>query len=388
MSYFQNLRRSTAWAILCLVLCLLGLGVSATAQEFFFITTFDAPHAGKSAGQGTTAKGIIPGGAIVGYYVDANYAYHGFLRAPHGRITTIDDPDAVTGALQGTWPHGMNPAGAITGQYYGTDGFWHGFLRDPQGNFTSFDGPRIGVKHGCPPLWTEGASINSAGWIAGDYIDACWYADHGLLRAPDGTLTEFDAPDSVFPGCATAEYACDYWGTYSAFFSGINPTGTITGAFVDWYWGSPHSWVGTPASITEFDAPNTTLDEYGSWGNSINPAGAVTGTFLDQYSVYHGYLRAPGGAITTFDVPHSYGTEANGINPSGVIVGQYLDSRGVNHGFLRSPQGRFTTFDAPGSGHSASQGTYPYSNNAEGAITGTYLDRHNVYHGFVAIPLW
>jgi len=387
--------------MLCLALCLLGLGVSATAQEFFFITTFDAPHAGRGATQGTIPSGIIPGGAIVGYYEDADNVYHGFLRAPDGRIIKIDDPDAGTGAYEGTRAYGMNQQGAITGSYEDSSGAGHGFLRDRHGNFTSFDASMPSGPWECPEpnSYTEGASINSAGWIAGDFVDGCWGADHGLLRAPDGTLTEFDAPDSVFPYCAeNVPYFCYPYGTTSAFFSGINPAGTITGWFQDWnWWDSPfyyveHSWVGTPGTISEFDAPNTTLDEDGSWSGSINPAGAVTGTYWDSNGVQHGYVRAPDGTITTFDAPHAgtlsgQGTVAENINPSGAIVGNYWDSRGVAHGFVRYPHGWIATFDAPGAGHGSGQGTFPYVNNPEGAITGTYLDRHNVYHGFVAIPI-
>jgi hypothetical protein len=381
--------------MICLVVCLLGLGVSATAQEFLFITTFDAPGAGRTAEQGTWPQGIISGGTIVGYYEDAKGVYHGFLRDPHGRFTIIDEPNAATSPGQGTQAYGMNPQGAITGWYEDWSGLGHGFLRDPHGNFTSFDAPPASVSVSSvsctePDAYTEGASINSAGWIAGDFVDGCWGADHGFLRDPSGNFTEFDAPDSIFPDCAEYWFDnfCEFYGTETAFFSGINPAGTMTG----WFWGVwaayEHSWVGTPSSFTEFDAPSGAITpDYGSWGNSINPAGTVTGGYLDQYYLDHGYLRAPDGTITTFDVPHSYGTDPVNINPSGAIVGNFWDSRGVAHGFSRAPNGRFTTFDAPGAGHGSNQGTFPYANNPEGSITGVYVDWRGVYHGFVASPL-
>jgi hypothetical protein len=46
------------------------------------ITTYDAPGAGTSAGQGTFANQINALAAITGYYVDPNNVYHGFPRIP------------------------------------------------------------------------------------------------------------------------------------------------------------------------------------------------------------------------------------------------------------------------------------------------------------------
>jgi len=52
--------------------------------------------------------------------------------------------------------------------------------------------------------------------------------------------------------------------------------------------------------------------------------------------VFHGFVRANNGAITSFDPPGSLGTIAKSINPDGVITGDYLDG-GVARGFVRSP---------------------------------------------------
>jgi hypothetical protein len=68
---------------------------------------------------------------------------------------------------------------------------------------------------------------------------------------------------------------------------------------------------------------------------AINSAGAVAGYFVT--TAEHGFLRAPDGAITTFDPPGSFGTFAFEINPAGVITGSYLDASGAIHGFLRIP---------------------------------------------------
>ena len=54
----------------------------------------------------------------------------------------------------------------------------------------------------------------------------------------------------------------------------------------------------------------------------------------------HGFLRAPDGRFTTFDVPGRWqGTPGHlgSINPAGAITGYYGDANGVYHGFLRTP---------------------------------------------------
>src|SRR5438477_81589 len=93
--------------------------------------------------------------------------------------------------------------------------------------------------------------------------------------------------------------------------------------------------------------------------------------------------------FTTFDAPgagtgpfpqgtFSYG----GINPAGAIAGYYTDDSNVSHGFLRAPSGAFTTFDVPGAGTGDGQGTFApvfgFNLNPQGTITGNYIDASNV----------
>ncbi|MBI3664647.1 MAG: hypothetical protein HY236_00210, partial [Acidobacteria bacterium] len=127
------------------------------------------------------------------------------------------------------------------------------------------------------------------------------------------------------------------------------------------------AWSAHGATFTTFDVP-------GAWWtmpSSINPAGAITGSYLSD--VWHGFLRAPDGALTTFDVPGSTSTSAGSINPAGAIIGGYNDVSGGFHGFLRAPDGAFTTFAVPGA-----PWTLPSSINPAGAIAGYYMSES--YH--------
>jgi len=58
----------------------------------------------------------------------------------------------------------------------------------------------------------------------------------------------------------------------------------------------------------------------------------------------------------------------------------------VFHGFVRAKDGTITTIDAPGAGTGPGQGTQCGSINPAGAITGSYIDSNNVFHGFLRTP--
>jgi hypothetical protein len=108
-----------------------------------------------------------------------------------GTFTTFDVPGAVAYDV-----FGINPAGAIAGSYY--DGItFHGFLRTFGGTITTFDPPgstNTSVGPGGEPF--AGPPINPAGAISGSYFDTSG-AEHGFLRAPDGTFTTINAPGAV-----------------------------------------------------------------------------------------------------------------------------------------------------------------------------------------------
>ena len=139
----------------------------------------------------------------------------------------------------------------------------------------------------------------------------------------------------------------------------INPQGTIAGLYIDSVAG--HGYVrARDGSFITFDVPGAGPDK--GQCESINPAGTITGVYTTGVSpifVAHGYVRARDGTITTIDVPGAgtgsgqgtFTASTGGLNPAGAIVGGYLDASNVNHGFVRAPDGTFTTFDVPRAGY-------------------------------------
>jgi hypothetical protein len=58
-------------------------------------------------------------------------------------------------------------------------------------------------------------------------------------------------------------------------------------------------------------------------------------------------------------VPGAGGTEPGTINPSGAVSGGYFDPSGLYHGFVRAADGTITTFDIPGAGINPGEGAFP-----------------------------
>ena len=148
--------------------------------------------------------------------------------------------------------------------------------------------------------------MNSSGAVTGPYLDSNRVA-HGYLRAANGAVTSFDAPDA---GTGPAQGSGD-----------------------------------TPAQALRFK-------NEGTIPIAINSAGVIAGTYVDNDLGYHGFVRTANGALTEFDVPASFscsdsyegGTRPLAVNASGVIAGTFLDcsiitfeaSYGPRTGQLRS----------------------------------------------------
>jgi hypothetical protein len=186
--------------------------------------------------------------------------------------------------------------------------------------------------------------------------------------------------------------------------TGILPDGTIAGGVSDSN-DVYHAFVRAPnGNITTFDGPAPyagTGFHQGTVAEGMNAQGAITGGVVDANSTYHAFLRSPDGTFTVFDAPGAgtgtgdpdalLGTHGWSINNKGEISGNYKDANNVWHAYLRAPNGDITTIDAPGAGNSPGQGTfYDYVNfqffyalNSAGTYTSGYVDENNVSHGFV-----
>jgi len=193
------------------------------------ITEFDAPGAGTEPNQGTypaNLSGINPEGASVGEYYDANWVSHGYLRSPDGTFTEIDDPNAgtVAGSGQGTGALRIDPAGEISGSYIDANYVFHGYLRAPDGTIMEVDvpGAGTGTYQGTDASWYIPwyGGMNPAGTITGYYVDAS-NVYHGYLRTSRGRFATFEAP-----GSGTGAWQ----GTQAM---SINPEGAITGYYTD-----------------------------------------------------------------------------------------------------------------------------------------------------------
>jgi len=306
---------------------------------------------------------------------------------------TFDVPGAGIGRRQGTLAYSINSAGAVAGYYVDAKNVRHGYVRDPSGAITTFDPPGS--------QGTFATSINTAGAITGQYSVAT--LSHGFVRDPTGAFTSFD-----IAGAGAALYS-----------ESINDSGTVAGYYSDAR-NVSHGFVRAPSgTIATFDAPGAT-DTYAT---SVNSAGTVTGYYFDMYH-YHGFVRDSSGSIATFDAPGAVDTYAIVINAAGDIAGDYFGTDQKWHGFARTPSGGFTEFDdswadlhvtginsaggttgygdilnghisRPASFVRSALGaiqafsvpdalTYAFSVNDAGAVTGYCIDSSNVYHGFLA----
>jgi uncharacterized membrane protein len=117
--------------------------------------TIDVPGA-----TATLAIGISNRGQIVGSYVDADGAYHGFVRSRRGAFTTLPDAPGADPGSGGTQPASINERGQIVGVGYDAQGGSRGFLYE-RGHFTQIDGPNA--------IYTRVLDINNRGRMVGDY---------------------------------------------------------------------------------------------------------------------------------------------------------------------------------------------------------------------------
>ena len=340
------------------------------------IVTFDAPSAGKDAGQGTSPQSINDDGEITGYYKDAASVLHGFVRHRDGTFITFDAPAASKKATLGTFPQSINKNGEVAG-YYFTDpnGVRHGFVRLMDGTFAKFDPPGS--------AGTVARSINDMGEFTGNYVS--YDVAHGFIGHKNGIPTTFDPPgsDNTAP-------------------QSINARGEIAGYYADADNGL-HGFVRhADRTFAKFDVPGAVPSSgKGTLPMSINSDGEIVGYYhTGANGGIHGFARHKNGSFTKFDPPGSItdsathldeegyilrpATAALSINEDGEIAGYFGDTAGVVHGFVRHTDGTFTTFEAPGATKSGNLGTFSECINNGGDVTGYFYGGANaVLHGFL-----
>jgi len=356
--------------------------------------------AGTGSNQGTIITGIDTAGDISGFYIDSNNLFHGFVLPVGGTSTTFNVTGAGTGIDQGTYTSSMDAAGNIAGYYINAatisgigyqPNVYFGFVRAASGTITPIIAPNA--------LGTKPIGINATAGITGSWEDTSRIY-HGFVSSLSGVIFSFDAPGAgtVNPGIAS----------YGTAGIAINTAGTIAGKYVDAN-GISHGFARTVSgSFTMFDVtgaatsscPALAHNNCGTFPLTIDTAGDIAGTYIDSSGVIHGFYRSASGTITSFDAPGAATTPGSGsssrilgtagmsIDDSGNIAGTYIDADGVGHGFQRIANGTVTSFDAPGAGTTGSlfAGTGVTAINAAGTIVGSYTDTNAAFHGYIYTP--
>lgn len=310
------------------------------------ITTFDAeplPTTYGSTNPGTYVLTINASGEVAGFYIDGVGAEHGFLRDASGNITTINPANAATGSEQGTIVTGIDAAGDVIGAYTDTNNMIHGFVRSAStGTITVIDAPGAGTQ---TYQGTYPDAIDAAGDVSGSFTDANNVV-HGFVLPANGTIATYDAPGAITANAVNSSASNRLTSKLrqlgSSYGLSSRPKKSNTPLMK---LRSVLSRVGVVTSdgtgLLNGNGPNPSgTASYGNFlGNAVNPAGEIVGIFTDGNYVFHGFLRAVNGNITTIDGPTAgtsaeQGTGALAINASGIIAGTYADSSFVLHGFV------------------------------------------------------
>ena len=245
---------------------------------------------------------------------------------------TIDVPGAID-----TMPNAISEHGAVAGTYCA--GHCHGFVRAPDGTITTFDAGGLN---------TTARAINDEGTVTGDYGDTAERVA-AFVRTADGQIDTFNGTKAK-----------------QTVGTAINDHGVVTGYIQDdnstlMHHGFIRSKRGT---LKLFDIDGA---DGGTVAAATNKSGAVTGSYTAA-GVTHGYVRGVDGSITSFDPQESHGTFPLAQNRNGDIAGYYfLNGAGLTAAFVRTADGGISTFSAPGD----TGGTGAEAINNHGIVAGS-----------------
>ena len=249
-------------------------------------------------------------------------------------------------------------------------------------------------------VYTDVRAINNAGQIAG-YASLDGATNFSFTYAA-GVFTPLPASPMqtsalgmndlgvVVGGAGTApEQGFVYQAGAYTFFSrpgwtntearAINNAGLVTG----WSYETDALGAFTASSGFIYDPASATFTDIPVAGalfviaQGINTAGQVVGS-AGLPGVQQAFLRAPGGAISMFQVAGSP-TRARGINDTGLITG-FVSAGAATHAFLGNSLG-FQLLDVP-----AAASTFGESINNAGQVSGVWFDASDNAHGFIATP--
>jgi uncharacterized membrane protein len=122
---------------------------------------FDAP----GAVTGTSSYGINMEGAITGAFGDESSRSHGFLLDKNGNYEEFDSPDP---AGTGIFPCCLNASKQIVGYYLDAKGAHHGFVGMADGTIKTIDVAGAGTDK---DMGTTIFGINAQGWLMGWIVD-------------------------------------------------------------------------------------------------------------------------------------------------------------------------------------------------------------------------
>jgi hypothetical protein len=244
---------------------------------------------------------------------------------------------------------------------------------DPAGAFVFRDG-RFTPLGGVPGAAASGhVNLNNRGQVIGVYLDA-----QGVIRSfvkdRRGPVMTFAVPGAVATLAGGVNDRGQVAGTYrdaGTIGGGPSPPGTL------------HGFVRQPGGqITTVDLPSRFAN---TQVTDLNDRGQLVGSALDAAGQYLGFLRDPDGKLTIIDPPgRARVDEVLAVNDRGQVAGTWDDRPGTptiepgsRHGFVWD-RGRLTRFDVPGSLATGALGI----NNA-GQVTGSFDDAAGRHHGFV-----
>lgn len=280
------------------------------------------------------------------------------------QFTTIDFPGATN-----TQIYGISDSN-------GVELVGHHF-EDPTDPYSSDVPFRIHLAGGVPtftalplPPGAVGADadgINAAGTIVGGAVDGAGSISAFILDT-SGSFTVFS--NTGWPNTEARA---------------ISSTGIVTGWSM-----APNSSVGfiydpEQATFTPI-LPGASADTV---AQGINAAGQVVGHVDETAGPRNGWLRAPNGDITFFQV-NGVGTNARGINDSGQIAGFVNYPSGIHKGFVTTLTGApgfeaVSIRDAELLEYPGALATYIEGITNTGELAGFWSDGQT-WHGFIATP--